>query len=174
MNNNQNGAVLLWAALLLLFLWLALLFAGAISEEGDLLTTVSNFSIALANPFNLSWNEYSLKAILVTLVIYGFLVSLYYSEKGNYRPREEYGSAKWGNARSISRAMRTKKDDPYIILTKKLKISMNTKALPRLHQINANVLVIGGSGSGKSRSYIMPNLLEASCSYVVTDPKGER
>ena len=170
---NARGAVIILTALLLAVIWIALIFAEAVAEGGSLAEVLFNFSINLQSLHIPKWNAYSLKTISACLIIYGFLVSLYYEQKGNYRFREEYGSACWGNPKRTSRLFRTKKHDPYIILTENVKVSMNTKALPRLHQINANVLVIGGSGSGKSRSYIMPNILECACSYVICDPKGE-
>lgn len=109
----------------------------------------------------------------MALAAYGFAVAWYYAEKGNRRPGEEHGSARWGIAREVNKHFQTKPTDRYILLSKRISISMSVRDLPQEHQTNHNVLVVGGSGSGKTQYYIKPNLLQANCSYIVCDPKGE-
>ena len=128
---NARGAVIILTALLLAVIWIVLIFAEAMEEGGSLAEILLYFSINLQSLHIPKWNAYSLKTVSACLIIYGFLVSLYYEQKGNYRFREEYGSACWGSLKRTSRAFRTKKHDPYIILTENVKVSMNTKALPR-------------------------------------------
>ena len=111
--------------------------------------------------------------MLIALAFYGFAVAWYYSEKGNRRPGEEHGSAYWGRPKEVCAHFQTKKNDRYLLISKHIRISMNVRALPPQHQVNANILVIGGSGAGKTRFFIKPNLMQADCSYIVCDPKGE-
>ena len=89
----------------------------------------------------------------------------------NYKHRVEFGSARWGNKKDI---------EPYIdpvfennvILSESEMLTMNSRPANPKYARNKNVLVIGGSGSGKTRFFVKPNLLQMHSSYVVTDPKG--
>lgn len=84
----------------------------------------------------------------------------------------EYGSARWGNAEDIKPYMADKFEDNVILTeTERLTMDGRPKAGPKYAR-NKNILVIGGSGSGKTRFYVKPNLLQMHSSYVVTDPKG--
>ncbi len=94
------------------------------------------------------------------------------SNAKKYRHNEEYGSARWGTAKDIEPFM-----DPdfknNIILTATERLTMNNRPKDPANARNQNVLIVGGSGSGKSRFFIKPNLLQCHSSYVCTDPKGE-
>lgn len=89
-----------------------------------------------------------------------------------FRHREEYGSARWGNSKDIAPYV-----DPdffnNVILSESEKLTMNSRPENPKYARNKNVLVVGGSGSGKTRFFIKPNLLQMHSSYVVTDPKGQ-
>ena len=172
-NHNNRSAVLLWAALAIPVLWLALLGGGCCGEGVRLLTWLNAFSAALQTPFVIHITPYTKKFVLAVLALYGFAVTWYYAEKGNRRPGEEHGSAYWGNAREVCAHFKTRRKDRYLLISKHIRISMNVRKLPPQHQVNANILVIGGSGAGKTRFFIKPNLMQADCSYIVCDPKGE-
>ena len=88
-----------------------------------------------------------------------------------YRHNEEYGSARWGNAQDIAPFVAPKFDDN-IILTQTERLMMSNRPANPKNARNKNVLIVGGSGSGKTRFWIKPNLLQCHSSYVVTDPKG--
>ena len=88
-----------------------------------------------------------------------------------YRHGMEYGSARWGNAKDIEPFMASKFADN-IILTKTERLMMSNRPPDPKNARNKNVLVVGGSGSGKTRFWLKPNLLQCHSSYVVTDPKG--
>ena len=88
-----------------------------------------------------------------------------------YRHGMEYGSARWGNAKDIEPFMAPKFSDN-IILTKTERLMMSNRPPDPKNARNKNVLVVGGSGSGKTRFWLKPNLLQCHSSYVVTDPKG--
>ncbi len=173
MNQSSKRAVLLWAALAIPVIWLGVLLAGCCGEGVSLFEWMAAVTVAMENPFDLHFNEYTKKVVLIMLVIYGFAVAMYDSEKGNRRIGIEHGSAKWGNAREINARFHTKKTDPYIIISHHISMSMQVRQLAQDYQTNHNVLVVGGSGAGKTRYYIKPNLMQVNCSYIVCDPKGE-
>ncbi len=87
----------------------------------------------------------------------------------NYRRREEHGSARWGRPKMMNVKYQSKTPEQNKILTQRVRIGLDG----RKHRRNLNVLVVGGSGAGKTRFYAKPNVMQASTSYVVLDPKGE-
>ena len=147
--------------------WLALLIAPYLSE--GLPGLVANFGSAMNNPFNIQLCEDSARAVLILLLAYGVGLGIYISNDRNYRRREEHGSARWGIAHVVNRKYADKNWAHNKILTQNVSIGMDG----RKHRRNLNVLVCGGSGAGKTRFYAKPNLMNADCSYVVLDPKGE-
>lgn len=131
-----------------------------------------NFNLAFAKPLP-SFHPYDLLAgVIGAVAVKGFL---YYRSKNakKFRQGVEYGSARWGTAKDIAPYM-----DPVfennIILTQTERLMMSSRPKNPKYARNKNVLVIGGSGSGKTRFYVKPNLMQMSpnTSYVVTDPKG--
>ena len=88
-----------------------------------------------------------------------------------YRQNVEYGSARWGTKADIAPFMDPKPENN-IILTQTEGLMMSGRTKNPAHARNKNVLVVGGSGSGKTRFFIKPNLMQMHSSYVVTDPKG--
>ena len=112
--------------------------------------------------------------LLVGLVGAAVLKAVIYFKGKNakkYRQGEEYGSARWGTAKDIEPFMAPKFADN-IILTKTERLMMSNRPPDPKNARNKNVLVVGGSGSGKTRFWLKPNLLQCHSSYVVTDPKG--
>lgn len=107
--------------------------------------------------------------MLAALVAYGAAIALYYSTRENRRPGEEHGSAKWGSAKRLNAKYQDKDPRNNTILTQNVRMSLNGK----MHRRNLLQIVIGGSGVGKTRFFVKPNLMEANCSFLVTDPKGE-
>lgn len=160
----------MWAALSPLVLWLAAIAAYAYEDGMNLFQWMGRFSQVLERPFSIGWTPYTLKCMLGSLLLYGCGLALYYSSRENRRPGEEYGSAKWGNPKELNRKyMDHQHKDANIILTQRVRLGMDGYVTQR----NMNVLVIGGSGSGKTRYFCKPGLYSANCSYLVTDPKGE-
>ena len=107
--------------------------------------------------------------MLAALLVYCFAVVLYLSTRENRRPGEEHGSARWGDPRQLNAKYRDKDPFQNTILTQNVRMSLNGKA----HRRNLLQIVIGGSGAGKTRFFCKPNLMQANCSFLVTDPKGE-
>ena len=89
-----------------------------------------------------------------------------------FRNKEEYGSARWGNAKDIEPYVDFENPTNNIILTQTESLTMNSRPSQPKYARNKNILVIGGSGSGKTRFFVKPNLMQLHSSYVVTDPKG--
>ena len=147
-------------------IWTALLVAPYIN--GGIIEIFKNSSNIFTRPFNISFTENSIKTVLIFLLIYILAILVYESTRKNYRRREENGSAKWGDAKELNK--KYKQPNNYNkILTKNVSIGLNGKK----HRRNVNVLVIGGSGAGKTFSYCKPNVMQCATSYVVLDPKGE-
>jgi len=88
-----------------------------------------------------------------------------------YRHNQEFGSARWGNAKDIERFVNPKSQEN-VLLTQTERLTMESRAKNPTDSRNKNVLVVGGSGSGKTRFFVLPNLLQCHSSYVVTDPKS--
>lgn len=130
---------------------------------------MGRFSAALERPFSVRWTPHTIKFMLAALVAYGASIALYYSTRENRRPGEEHGSAKWGSAKRLNAKYRDKDPRNNTILTQNVRMSLNGK----MHRRNLLQIVIGGSGAGKTRFFVKPNLMEANCSFLVTDPKGE-
>ena len=151
-------------------LWLAAIAAYAYEDGMNLFQWMGRFSQVLERPFSIGWTAHTPKFMLVSLIIYAFGIALYYSGRENRRPGEEYGSAKWGDPKALcQKYMDHQHKEANIILTQRVRLGMNGYITQR----NMNILVIGGSGSGKTRYFCKPGLYSANCSYLVTDPKGE-
>lgn len=122
----------------------------------------------LAEPLPFEWSNQIPRFLLIFTGLYAVIVLAASSEHRNTRPGEEHGSARWGNAKELNRRYRDTQG-PNLLMTRNIRIGVDGYK----HKHNTNVLVVGGSGTGKTRTYAVPNVLEAGCSMVITDPKGE-
>ena len=168
---NENRTILIVCVCgIPIIAWLALLIAGCYEENLKLFSLLERVTQALNTPMKISFNEYSLKFVLVFLFLYAMGIGVYLSSRENRRPGEEHGSAKWGNVRSIVKKYidNTNKSNN-LIITQTMRLGLNAKS----HRRNLNVLVIGGSGAGKTRFYAKPNIMQCNTSFIVADPKGE-
>lgn len=164
---NFQQAALLWAACSIIVVWLGILASDCCGEGVKLTEFLSLFSEQLQHPFRLSLNGYTVRCVFAALCMYALAVGYYYTSKGNKRTGEEYGSAKWGDAAALNRKYRDKNSN--IILSQHISMGLDG----RRHKRNLNVIVVGGSGAGKTRGYVLPNIMECNCSYIIADPKGE-
>ena len=160
----------------LFFVWLfmkvgeAYRLAPGTDLSGKLLHIAEGFSLAFSNALP-SLNGQNFLIGVAGAVIVRLLVYFKGKNAKKYRKGVEYGSARWGNAKDI---------EPYIdpefynnvLLTQTERLTMNSRPKIPKYARNKNVLVIGGSGSGKTRFFVKPNLMQMHSSYVVTDPKG--
>ncbi len=148
--------------------------AWRLAEGADmsakLLSFFSTITIALGNPFP---SFHSMDLMVGIICGAGLRLAVYLKGKNakKYRHNEEYGSARWGTTKDIEPFMAPKFEDN-IILTKTERLMMSNRPKNPANARNKNVLIIGGSGSGKTRFWLKPNLLQMHSSYVVTDPKG--
>ena len=159
----------MWAALVIPVVWLAVLIAGCYEPGMTIFTLMDAFSAATKKPFSLHWTPYTMKFIGIFLLLYGGAILFYYTGQKNTRPGEEHGSASWGSVRELDKKYRDKDAGKNVILTQHLQMSMNGK----MHRRNLLQIIVGGSGSGKTRFLAKPNLMLANASFIVTDPKGE-
>jgi|LSQX01.3.fsa_nt_gb type IV secretion system protein VirD4 len=170
MKHDYKTEIWLWAAGSLVVIWLAILFAGSYEEGYNLLEIMDSLTLSLQNPFSIKWSQNTLKIIGAFLFAYAMGIGFYYAIKENRRPGEEHGSAKWGNIRKIVKRYKNFEDKSQnLILSKTMRLGLDGKK----HRRNLNVLVVGGSGSGKTRFYAKPNIMQCNTSFIITDPKAE-
>ena len=166
---TDGNPILPWALLAIPVLWLSALLATGYEDGMNLFDLMGRFNLLMERPFALHWTPHTLKFLLVGLALYGCAAALYFSTKENRRPGEEHGSARWGSVRQLCAKYRDKDPFQNTLLTQNLRMGLNGKK----HRRNLLQIVIGGSGAGKTRFFCKPNLMQANCSFLVTDPKGE-
>ena len=157
-----------WAVLAVPVIYMAMVLACSYEAGTDLFALMERFGLLLGRPDLLRWTAYTPRFLLVFLLLYGGGVLLYYADHENRRPGEEYGSAKWGNARELNKRY-ADQNGKNVILTKRVSIGLDGYK----HRRNLNILVVGGSGSGKTRFFCKPGIMSVNCSYLIVDPKGE-
>ena len=123
---------------------------------------------ALAEPFVLAWSRDSPRFLLVFTVIYAVAVIVAVTDQKNTRPGAEHGSAAWGDVLRLNKFYMDRHGSN-LLLTQHFHIGIDGYK----HKHNTNILIVGGSGAGKTRTYGVPNVLECACSMVITDPKSE-
>ena len=166
-NDDEQSSLILAVIGIIPVIWFALLVAPYLSS--GLMGILDGVPEAMNHPFSIRLCGDSVKTVLIFLLSYGMGIGIYISTKKHYRRGEEHGSAKWGNVKKINRRYREKRFTKNKLLTMHVQISYNM----RKHLRNVLTVVIGGSGSGKTRFFAKPNLMQANTSFVVLDPKGE-
>lgn len=159
----------MWLLFLPVVWWAGAITACAIKPDTNLLQILQVLTEKLDQPFSISYTPYTLRCVFTFTIAYVLGIGIYYSQKKNYRRGVEHGSAKWGDAASICKRYRDKRYTQNLILTQNFRMGLDCYK----HKRNLNVLVVGGSGAGKSRAYAVVNIMQCNCSMVVTDPKGE-
>ena len=160
---------MIWLAGLPVIWWVAILLADAIQSGRNLFELMEVLTEKLNHPFQFHYTEYTIKSMLVCTLLYAAGIGIFYSSQKNYRRGEEHGSARWGDARQICKKYSQKPYSQNILLTQNFRISLDTHK----HRRCLNILVVGGSGAGKSRCFALPNIMQCCCSMVITDPKAE-
>jgi type IV secretion system protein VirD4 len=170
--------LIVWGIFLPIVWWMGASLACAIQPGENIFEILDRLSQILRQPFSLHYTVYTGKCILILSFAYITGICIYYSQQKNYRRGVEHGSARWGDVHQICKRYADKEYTHNLLLTQNFRMSQEVYK----HQRNLNVLVAGGSGAGKSRTYAVPNILQCSqaeskkgggCSIVVTDPKGE-
>lgn len=175
------------------------LIGGAMISGGrDFIKVCEAFSKEMDNPFSFDyWNDYSVPWILAGVITTGFIIAIIQLNKKNFMFGKEYGTAKWADVKSLNKVTDNafnKKDknasehqltiEQKRFLRKPKKITINTYNMrlsknlylsldTRYTDLNNNILVVGGSGAGKSFRFVKPNFMTLSSTFVSTDPKGE-
>ena len=160
---------MIWLAGLPVIWWVAILLADAIQPGRNLFELMEVLTEKLNHPFQFHYTEYTIKSMLVCTLLYAAGIGIFYSSQKNYRRGEEHGSARWGDARQICKKYSQKPYSQNILLTQNFRISLDTHK----HRRCLNILVVGGSGAGKSRGFALPNIMQCCCSMVSTDSKAE-
>ncbi|WP_416386035.1 VirD4-like conjugal transfer protein, CD1115 family [Blautia glucerasea] len=167
--NSRKSDWVIWLAGLPVIWWVAILLADAIQPGRNLFELMEVLTEKLNHPFQFHYTEYTIKSMLVCTLLYAAGIGIFYSSQKNYRRGEEHGSARWGDARQICKKYSQKPYSQNILLTQNFRISLDTHK----HRRCLNILVVGGSGAGKSRGFALPNIMQCCCSMVITDPKAE-
>ncbi len=149
-------------------IWIGLVLAPY-SNEG-IVYIASHIDDIFSDPFDIRLNGSSIRTVLLFLLAYAMGIGIYLSSRKNYRRGEEHGSAKWGAPFALNKKYADHDYENNKLLTQNVRIGLDG----RKHRRNLNVIVIGGSGAGKTRFYCKPNLMQSNTSFVVLDPKGEQ
>ena len=167
MKKSFKDSAPLWALFSLPVLYFGVV-AASVYEEGMTLFQLMPL-LTRSRLEDIRWTAYTPRFILIFLVVYAGAIVLYDSAQQNRRPGEEHGSAKWGSVRELNKKYSDKDPKNNAILTKHLGMSLNG----RQHLRNLLQIIVGGSGAGKTRYVVKPNLMLANASFIATDPKGE-
>lgn len=157
----------------LMVLWVALKIAPGV--EAGIPGMITALQTAGEHPFSFRLVPKTGETMFLFLMLYATAIGVYITSITRFRRGEEYGSAKWGSVSSAASKYTDKRkghEKKNLILTRHMAIGTEQDIMFR-HQRNLNTVVIGGSGSQKTRSHVLPNLLQASNSFVVLDPSGE-
>lgn len=165
--DNHTEEIIFLGILIIPVIWIALLIAPFIHK--GLFNAMDDIFNAFDNPFSITWCSDSLRTVAIFLLIYLLGVGIYLSSLRNYRKKEEYGSAKWGNTKQVNKKYADPKYFENKLLSQNVRIGLDGKK----HRRNLNTIVIGGSGAGKTRFYGKPNIMQCNTSFVTLDPKGE-
>ena len=168
MNADKKDSVIISLVGVLPVTWLALKIAPYTDQP--LIEILAEFDKVLAKPFRIQLTMNSLRTVLILNLCYAMGIFIYLSMQKNYRRGEEHGSAKWGDAFRVNKKYASKHPEDNKLLTQNVRLGLDGNR----HRRNLNVLVIGGSGAGKTRFYCKPNLMQANTSFVILDPKGEQ
>lgn len=167
MKRSFRDSAPVWALFSLLVIYFALVAASVYEEGMTVFMLVPRMMGSTLG--DIHWTACTPKFILIFLAVYAGGIALYYSTRQNRRPGEEHGSAQWGNAHALNKKYSDKDPNNNAILTRHLSMSLSG----RKHMRNLLQIIVGGSGSGKTRFVVKPNLMLANASFICTDPKGE-
>ena len=177
MDTDKLKKIIITALPLVLFFWIGnklCLAYRTVTVVGDisvkLMPFLDNLGTTLVNPLP-SFHPLDMFVGVATAVIARLVLIYKAKHRKKFAQDEEYGSARWGNAKDIEPYMDKKDFADNVLLTQSERLTMGKPSNVKYAR-NQNVLVVGGSGSGKTRFFVKPNLMQMHSSYVVTDPKG--
>lgn len=147
------------------------LLNGAWEKGMDLTDFLAAFNRVCEAPLDNYYNETTVKAVVISFMFYATALLLYVTSQKNYMPGKEFGTARFEDVKMVNKVLSDKDAGYNRILSQNVRMSLNT----RYTKLNNNVLIIGGSGAGKTFYEVKPNLMQMPkhCSFICTDPKGE-
>lgn len=170
MRKVKTSEIILFLLLAILLVYVA--FAGStVWYKGIPLDDFVNSALdSFMHPLDFQITEILKTFLIVGGVVWLLIFASYIVSRGKYMFGKEMGSALWGSIEKINKDL---KQEENVILTKHIEMGLNMALPPKGHGRQLNTIVIGGAGSGKTWRWILPNLLQANCSYVVIDPAGD-
>lgn len=170
---NRKNSILIPCLIIgeLFTIYVSYVLNGVWNTNGDIVLILNKFNAAIKNPFGNYYNANTLRAVIYGSLIYGMAVLMYVTSRRNLMHGKEYGTAKFADIRMVNKALADKDECKNRILSNNVRMSIDTSVTG----LNNNMLVIGGSGAGKTFFIIKPNIMQMMLnnSFIATDPKGE-
>lgn len=170
--NRKNSIVIPCLIIGELFtIYVSYVLNGVWNTNGDIVLILNKFNAAIKNPFGHYYNANTLRAVIYGSLIYGMAVLMYVTSRRNLMHGKEYGTARFADIRMVNKALADKDKNKNRILSNNVRMSTDTSVTG----LNNNMLVIGGSGAGKTFFIVKPNIMQMMLnnSFIATDPKGE-
>ena len=170
---QNKKKVSLWFVVLgaVLCAYAGYLLNGAWEPGMEMNAFLESFNRVCAEPFANYYNETTMKAVVIALIVYATALLMYITSQRNFMPGKEFGTARFESPQMANRILADKDVNFNRILSQNVKMSLNFRRL----KLNGNILICGGSGAGKTFYEVKPNLMQMphNCSFICTDPKGE-
>ena len=170
---QNKKKVSLWFVVLgaVLSAYAGYLLNGAWEPGMEMNAFLESFNRVCAEPFANYYNETTLKAVVIALIVYATALLMYITSQRNFMPGKEFGTARFESPQMANKILADKDENFNRILSQNVKMSLNFRRL----KLNGNILICGGSGAGKTFYEVKPNLMQMphNCSFICTDPKGE-
>ena len=170
--NRKNSIVIPCLIIGELFtMYVSYVLNGVWNSNDNIVEILNNFNVAIKNPLGHYYNADTLRAIIYGSMIYGMAVLMYVTSRRNLMHGKEYGTASFADIRMVNKAIADKDKNKNRILSNNVRMSTDTSVTG----LNNNMLVIGGSGAGKTFFIVKPNIMQMMLnnSFIATDPKGE-
>ena len=170
--NRKNSIVIPCLIIGELFtIYVSYVLNGVWNTNGDIVLILNKFNAAIKNPFGHYYNANTLRAVIYGSLIYGMAVLMYVTSRRNLMHGKEYGTARFADIRMVNKALADKDESKNRILSNNVRMSTDTSVTG----LNNKMLVIGGSGAGKTFFIVKPNIMQMMLnnSFIATDPKGE-
>ncbi len=147
------------------------LLNGAWEPGMEMNAFLESFNRVCAEPFANYYNQTTMKAVVIALIVYATALLMYITSQRNFMPGKEFGTARFESPQMANKILADKDENFNRILSQNVKMSLNFRRL----KLNGNILICGGSGAGKTFYEVKPNLMQMphNCSFICTDPKGE-
>lgn len=170
---NRKNSILIPCLIIgeLFTMYVSYVLNGVWNNSGDIVLILNKFNVAIKNPFGNYYNANTLRAVIYGSLIYGMAVLMYVTSRRNLMHGKEYGTARFADIRMVNKALADKDESKNRILSNNVLMSTDTSVTG----LNNNMLVIGGSGAGKTFFIVKPNIMQMMLnnSFIATDPKGE-